>query len=335
MSLELSYKGLSDQIGVASPNLVRNPFFIADPAVQTLPSGWITTYSNAYLYEPDGTDENTAYTTSNAFEGKVLTLTPSGYIKCDDFIRISGGTGMKGLYTSPLNFILCVFLKGTSSVSASTSGLKVEFFNDDDDLLSSKTTYFNYTTNFSLKTAKIVLEDSDFTEDYKLKILLTNLSSTKVHIKLLSLSPGDVTPTFFLPTSLSEETLNSIRNKPLTLNGSSIVQYDGYATKSISVVNSITSNLGLSSAGNGNVVLENTGVITVSGTSGEILVSKEGSSPGTTARSGDITLSWGGQPLATTSNVAFNNLTLTGSVSSVQSISSTSNVSSSTGTFKS
>ena len=49
MALELSYKGLTDQIGVISPNLVRNPFFISDYTTTSLPSGWTTTYSSASL----------------------------------------------------------------------------------------------------------------------------------------------------------------------------------------------------------------------------------------------------------------------------------------------
>lgn len=307
MSLELSYKGLSDQIGVISPNLIRNPFFVADPTATTLPSGWTSGASSVIL--------SPVYSTENALDGKSLVISGSGYIKCDDFIKISGGNEMLGLYQSPLNFTVSVFLKGLETGEvAPTSGLKVEFFDDTDTLISSKTTYFGYTSDFGLKTAVISLDDTDFDTDYKLKVKLTNLSPTKtIYVKLLSFTPGDVAPSFFLPSSLTEETLNSIKNKTLTLtSGGTTLTYDGSTAKSLSVVSSITSSSGLSanSAASGAITLTNTGVTSLIGTASQVLVNG-----GTSAQTGAVTLTTP-QSIGTTSNVTFGSVIATSGVSS-------------------
>jgi len=301
MSLELSYKGLSDQIGVISPNLIRNPFFVADPTVTTLPSGWTSGASSVSL--------SPTYSTENALDGKSLVISGNGSIKCNDFIKISGGNEMLGLYQSPLNFTVSVFLKGlVTGEVAPTSGLKVEFFDDTDTLISSKTTYFGYTSDFGLKTAVISLDDSDFHTDYKLKVKLTNLSSTKtIYVKLLSFTPGDVAPSFFLPSSLTEETLNSIKNKPLTISGGTTFTYDGSTARSLSVVTALTSSTGLSAntSASGAVSLTNTGVISLAGTPNQIIAS---------ASSGAITLTTP-QSIGTTSNVTFGSVVSTSNVS--------------------
>lgn len=309
MALELSYKGLSDQIGVISPNFVRNPFFIADPVSTTKPSGWLTEASSIAL--------DPVYDVAlNALDGKSLVLSGSGYVKCDDFIKISGGTEMLGLYQSPLDFTISVFLKGSESVTAPTSGLKIEFFDDTDTVISSKTKYFNYTTSFALQTAVLTLDDTDFDSDYKLKIKLTNMSATKtIYVKLLSFNPGDVAPSFFLPSSLTEETLNSIKNKVLTITtGATTILYDGSTARSVNVVSAITSSSGLTSntSANGPVTLTNTGVTSLTGTANQIVVSTS---------TGAVTLTTP-QSIGTTSNVTFG------------SVVSTSNVSSTNGTFK-
>lgn len=303
MSLELSYKGLSDQIGVISPNLIRNPFFVADPTVTTLPSGWTSGASSVSL--------SPTYSTENALDGKSLVISGSGLIKCNDFIKISGGNEMLGLYQSPLNFTVSVFLKGlVTEEVAPTSGLKVEFFDDTDTIISSKTTYFGYTSVFSLKTAVISLDDTDFDTDYKLKVKLTNLSPTKtIYVKLLSFTPGDVAPSFFLPSSLTEETLNSIKNKPLTItSGGTTLTYDGSTARSVNVVTTLTSSTGLSTntSASGPVSLTNTGVISLAGTANQIIAS---------ASTGAITLTTP-QSIGTTSNVTFGSVIATSGVSS-------------------
>ena len=217
---------------------------------------------------------------------------------------------MLGLYQSPLSFTLCVFIKGSESVTAPTGGLKVEFFDDTDTLISSKTKYFAYTTDFSLETAVLTFDDTDFDTDYKLKIKLTNMSGSRtVYVKLLSLTPGNVIPSFFLPSSLTEETYNSLKSEPLTITyGGSTLTYDGSEAKNISVVTAVSSSSGLNtnSSVSGPVTLSNTGVTSITGTSNQITAS---------ASTGSVTLSTP-QSIGTSSNVTFGSVIATSGVSS-------------------
>ena len=320
MAIELSYKGLSDQISIVAPNLVRNPFFISAPQIDaeivpTLPSGWESNVIGSVSLYP-------SYSSANALDGKALLLETNGSepgglgarITCDDFIKMSGGDEMLGLYKDPLDFTLSVFLKGDQTVSASTAGLKIDIINDNNIIKA--TEYFNYTDAYTLKTVVITLDDSDFTADYKLKIKMTSISvNRQVYVKMLALTPGQINPSLFLPSSLTEETLNSIRNKKLTFVGPSpAVVYDGSTTQSVSVVTGITSSSGLTANTNANglVTLNNTGVTSLTGTANQIVVSTS---------TGAVTLTTP-QSIGTTSNVTFG------------SVVSTSNVSSTHGSFK-
>lgn len=316
MALELSYKGLSDQVSIISPNLVRNPFFISAPQIDaeiipTLPSGWESNSIGSVSLYP-------SYTSANALDGKALLFETNGSepgglgarITCDDFIKMSGGDEMLGLYKDPLDFTLSIFLKGDETVSASTSGLKIDIINDDSEIIA--TEYFNYTDTYELKTAVITLDDSNFDSDYKIKIKITSISvSRQVYVKMLALTPGRINPTLFLPSSLTEETLNSIKNKKLTFVGPSpAVVYDGSTTQSVSVVTGITSSTGLTANTNANglVTLTNTGVTSVTGTENQITVTPS-------SGLGDITLSLP-QDVNVNSNVEFASVQSTNDITS-------------------
>lgn len=300
MALELSYKGLADQIGVISPNLVRNGFFIADPAVTTRPGGWATTSASGVSLTP-------GYSSTDPYRGQALTINSSGYIQCDDFISFSGGTEMKGLYQNPLSFNISVFIKGnTSSSVPPTSGLKLEILNDVGTIISTATRYFGYTSAYALSSTTLTLDDSNFSSSYKFKIKLTNIGANTVYLKLLSLTPGDVVPNFFLPSILTEENYVAVKNKPLTINaGTSSLTYDGSTQKTINVVSTLTSSNGLSTnvQAIGDINLENNGVRTITGTANQVLVNS-----GTSAQTGAVTITLP-QSIATTSSPTFANIT--------------------------
>ena len=307
MALELSYKGLSDQIGVISPNLVRNGSFIADVTTTTRPAGWATTAASGVSLSP-------GYSSGDPFRGQALTINSSGYIQCDDFISFSGGTEMKGLYQNPINFTICVFIKGsTTSNVVPTSGLKLEVISDNGTTVIA-TRYFGYTSAYVLTSAVLTLDDSNFSSSYKFKIKLTNLGSDTLFLKLLSLTPGDVVPSFFLPSLITEENFGAFKNKPLTINTgpSSSITYNGSVAQTINVVSKFTTvGAGLSpySETTGDISLENTGVKALTGTANQVLVNGV-----TASQIGSVALSLP-QAIATTSSPTFTNVTASGQFS--------------------
>jgi len=187
MALELSLAGIYAEIqNKVSNNLIRNPFFVADPLTPANASAWTIMTGSPSLVASAGSSNQ-------------LTLPPSAVVQSTYFFPINSG---QDTLTLP-DFGICAFLN--AATVSSTDNLKIDILNQIGTVVA--TQYLGLSIpSLSLQYATINLPVGTT----YIKIRLTAPATNTVNIRFVSLTPGDTIPGYFSTHALSEDDITGI-----------------------------------------------------------------------------------------------------------------------------